>query len=179
MSSSTRPGPVAHGNPHGLIGLVLINTFARIVEAPDYAGVPEDRFEANLQMSTDPDSGRDTSLVLRNHAPSVAADPAFRRWWERAGRRGASPATATALWRVRYGADVRNLLDTLQVPTLVLHRRHGRVVPLQHGAFLAERIPSARFIELEGADQSPFTEGANAIADSVSDFATSLSTALG
>lgn len=165
----------AHLYPNGLIGLVLINTFARIVEAPDYPGVPEDRFDANLKMSTDPDDGRDTSLVLRNHAPSVAADPTFRRWWERAGRRGASPATAAALWRVRYGADVRDLLGTLHVPTLVLHRRHTRVVPWQHGAFLADHIPSARFVELDGADQPPFTEGASTIADAVTDFVTTLS----
>ncbi len=167
----------AHYNPHGLIGLVLVNTFARIIEAPDYPGVPQGRFDANLEMSTDPNTSRDTSLVLRNHAPSVAADPVFRRWWERAGRRGASPATAAALWRVRYGADVRGLLDTLQVPTLVLHRRHSRIVPLRYGAFLAEHIPSVRFHELDGADQPAFTEGATAIAGLISTFTTTLSAA--
>ena len=107
---------------------------------------------------------------MRNHAPSVAANPEFRRWWERAGRRGASPATATALWRVRNGADVRSLLGAIRSPTLVLHRLHSRVVPLQHGAFLARHIRSARFIELDGADQPPFTEDAATIADSITDF---------
>lgn len=164
----------AHRNPPELIGLVLINTFARLVEAPDYPGVPRDRFDANITMSTDPDTGRDTSLVLRNHAPSVAADPVFRRWWDRAGRRGASPATATALWRIRYGADVRSLLNTLDTPALVLHRRHTRVVPIQHGAFLAAHIPGARLVELDGADQPPFTEGGDDIADCVTNFAMAL-----
>lgn len=165
----------AHQHADGLIGLVLFNTFARILEAPDYPGVSPERFDENLRISTDPDTGRDTSLVLRNHAPSVAVDPAFRRWWERSGRRGASPATAAALWRVRYGADVRDLLDTLRTPTLVLHRRQTRVVPLRCGAFLAQHIPSARFIELDGADQPIFTEDSDAVADLVTDFVSTLS----
>ncbi len=150
----------AHDHPGGLIGLVLINTFARLVEAAGYPGVSQEFFDATLQMSTDPDSKRDSSLVLRNHAPSVASDAAFRAWWERAGRRGASPATATALWRVRYGADVRDLLPEITTPTLVLHRRGSKVVPLRYGRYLAEHLPDARLVELDGEDQPPFTEDA-------------------
>ncbi|HEV2362544.1 MAG TPA: BTAD domain-containing putative transcriptional regulator, partial [Acidimicrobiales bacterium] len=79
------PSAITFANRHaqGLVGLVLVNTFARLLEAPDYPGVRRDRLEANLKMSIDPDSGRDTSIVLRNHAPSVAADSEFRRWWDR------------------------------------------------------------------------------------------------
>jgi pimeloyl-ACP methyl ester carboxylesterase/DNA-binding SARP family transcriptional activator len=168
-------GPVAltygHRRSETLLGLVLVNTFARLLEAPDYRGVPPDRFEANLTMSVDPASDRDTSLVLRNHAPSVAGDAEFRRWWERAGRRGASPATATALWRTRYGADTRALLPDIAVPALVLHRRDTRVIPRRHGLFLAERIPRARYVELDGADQPPFTGDAATMADQILRFA--------
>jgi hypothetical protein len=118
-----------------LAGLVLINTFARLIKTDDYPmGISQERFDANLHMSVDPDSDRDTSLVLRNHAPSVAGDPGFGRWWERAGRRGASPATASGLWRVRYGADVRSQLDILSTPALVLHSRDSDVIPRAHGA---------------------------------------------
>jgi DNA-binding SARP family transcriptional activator/pimeloyl-ACP methyl ester carboxylesterase len=165
----------AHRHPSALLGLVLVNTFATIVRTDDYpAGVPRERFEANLAMSVDPDSGRDTSLVLRNHAPSVAGDAAFRRWWDRAGRRGASPATAAALWRVRYGADVRPLLPELSTPTLVIHRRGSRVVRVAHGAYLATHIGGARFVEVDGSDQPPFTEGASEIADLMVSFAQGL-----
>jgi DNA-binding SARP family transcriptional activator/pimeloyl-ACP methyl ester carboxylesterase len=172
-------GPVAIAfaprHPGLLAGLVLINTFARLIKANDYpVGITQERFDANLHMSVDPNSDRDTSLVLRNHAPSVAGDPDFRLWWERAGRRGASPATAAALWRVRYGADVRDHLDALDAPALVLHRRHNHVIPMVHGAYLAQRLRRARFVEIEGSDQTPFTEGADAIAAIVIDFVTAL-----
>jgi DNA-binding SARP family transcriptional activator/pimeloyl-ACP methyl ester carboxylesterase len=184
-SKATRPvvlgigdgGPVtitfAHRYPGTLAGLVLINTFARLIKADGYPlGITQERFDANLHMSTDPASDRDTSLVLRNHAPSVAADPTFRRWWERAGRRGASPATAVGLFRVRYGADVRALLDTLTPPTLVLHSRDNRLIPMAYGAYLVQMVPNVRFVEIDGADQTPFTEGADSVADHVIEFAT-------
>jgi DNA-binding SARP family transcriptional activator/pimeloyl-ACP methyl ester carboxylesterase len=153
-------GPVAityaAGHPDGLVGLVLVNTFARLVECADYPiGVPRDRFDSNLALSVDTDSQRDTSHVLRNHAPSVAGDAAFRRWWERAGRRGASPATAAALWQIRYGADVRSHLAHLTVPTLILHRDRSRVIPRAHGEYLAQHIAGARFLPIWGSDQPP------------------------
>jgi pimeloyl-ACP methyl ester carboxylesterase/DNA-binding SARP family transcriptional activator len=159
--------------PDGLVGLVLINTFARALDAPAYRGLPRDRFEELLQLSTDPDSMRDTSLVLRNHAPSVADDAQFRTWWTRAGRRGASPATASALWRVRYGADVRDRLGGLVVPTLVMHRHGSRVVARHHGEYLAAQIPGAAYVEVDGFDQPPFTEGADLIAERILEFAES------
>lgn len=163
----------AYGHPRGLVGLVLVNTFARLVEADDYpCGVPRERFEANLSMAIDPDGGRDTSLVLRNHAPSAAGDAEFRRWWERSGRRGASPATAAALWRVRYGADVRAHLSRVSTPTLVVHRRHSRVVPYVHGRYVADHIPGARLADIDGRDQTPFTEHGDEVAELIAGFAT-------
>jgi pimeloyl-ACP methyl ester carboxylesterase/DNA-binding SARP family transcriptional activator len=150
--------------------LVLFNTFARLLEAPDYPGISPEQLDSHVARSTDPASTRDTSLVLRNHAPSVAADAEFRDWWERSGRRGASPATAAALWRVRYGADVRALLRDVQIPTRVLHRRDCRVVPARFGRFLAEHIDNATYIELEGADQPPFTGDSTQVTDLILDF---------
>lgn len=168
-------GPViitaAHRHPSRVSALVLINTFARLAYAADYpTGIDPERLAAAISSSTDPASERDTSLVLRNHAPSVASDPAFRRWWERAGRRGASPATANALWRVRYGADVRLLLPSIRMPSVVLHRRNNRLIPFAHGAYLANHIATAKLIELEGSDQPPFTETPDRIVDEVNEF---------
>lgn len=171
------PTAITHAarHPSGLVGLVLVNTFARLVEADDYpGGIPRERFDVNLTMSVDANSERDTSHVLRNHAPSVAGDADFRRWWDRAGRRGASPATAAALWRVRYGADVRSHLNDIAVPTLVVHRRGTRIVPWVHGEYLADHIPGARLAPVDGSDQPPFTEGRDEVADLIIGFASAI-----
>jgi pimeloyl-ACP methyl ester carboxylesterase/DNA-binding SARP family transcriptional activator len=167
------PTAITYASRHrdALGGLVIFNGFARLIEGPDYRGVSQDRFDALLHLSTDPADSRDTSLMLRNHAPSVADDTAFQQWWRRAGRRGASPATANALWRVRYGADVRQLLRRVEVPTLVAHRHGTRVIPRVHGAYVAEHIADARFVELPGADHPPFTAGAAEVAELITGFA--------
>jgi pimeloyl-ACP methyl ester carboxylesterase len=161
----------AHRHPARVDGLVLVNTFARLTSARDYpAGVHPDTLTTAIENTTDPASERDTSLVLRNHAPSVAGDPAFRQWWERSGRRGASPKTARALWKVRYNADVRAALPTLDAPTLILHRRDNRIVPFAHAVYLASHVPNAQLVELEGADQPPFTYQPERVLDAVTGF---------
>jgi DNA-binding SARP family transcriptional activator/pimeloyl-ACP methyl ester carboxylesterase len=170
-------GPItlmaAHRHPTRVNGLILINTFARLTAAPDYAiGMRADALAQAIDTTTDPATDRDTSLVLRNHAPSVADDRAFRAWWERSGRRGASPGTAKALWSVRYGADVRAVLATINAPTLILHRRENGLFPFAYGAYLASHIPNAQLIELEGADQPPFTYQADRVIDAINDFTT-------
>ena len=63
---------------------------------------------------------------IETRAPSVAADPAFRDWWAAYLRMGASPAAAVALTRMNAQIDVRQVLPTIRVPTLVLHRTGDR-----------------------------------------------------
>jgi class 3 adenylate cyclase len=70
----------------------------------------------------------------------------------KAGHRGASPAAARIIQRVYLQADVRPVLPFVRVPTLIVHRRDNDVVRVGHGRFLAEHIPDARYVELDGAD---------------------------
>ena len=143
--AATHPGRVSH--------LVFVNGTARTLWAPDYPlGIPAevlDRF-INTVVKTDAVEQGVDDLVLLN--PSVADDPAYRAWWVRSGRRGASPALAQAMMRAHLYYDVRALLPLIQAPTLVLHRRDFAVTRPDHGRYLAEHISGARFVELPGAD---------------------------
>ena len=69
---------------------------------------------------------------------------------------GASPAAAAALARANAAMDVRGLLGSIRAPTLVINREHDPVAPGPTGRYLAERIPGARFVELEGSAHSPW-----------------------
>ena len=93
------------------------------MQAPDYPhGLPADYFDLAL-LAVDPDAvelGYDALAVL---GPSVAADHAFRAWWDRAGNLGATPAMAKAVWDDFYRNDVRHLLPEVTVPTLVIQTR--------------------------------------------------------
>ena len=71
----------------------------------------------------------------------------------------ASPGMARATLEAGYRIDVRPILPTITVPTLVLHARDDPTVPVQSGRYLGDHIPGARMVELDGADHAPwFTE---------------------
>jgi class 3 adenylate cyclase len=87
---------------------------------------------------------------LGTMAPS--ADEAMVRWWRARARASASPGAAKALILMNSQIDVRHVLPTIHVPTLVLHRSGDRDSRPEEGRYIAERIPGARFVELEGED---------------------------
>jgi pimeloyl-ACP methyl ester carboxylesterase/transcriptional regulator with XRE-family HTH domain len=99
--------------------------------------------------------GRPDSGFVNRYAPSVANDPAAHEWWARYLRISASPGAAIALITMNASIDVRHILPTIRVPTLVMHRRGDRAVEIEHGRYLAEHIPGARYVELEGIDHLP------------------------
>lgn len=114
-----------------------------------------------------------TGASARRFAPSKAKDPTFLQWWARFERLGASPAAAIALLRMNAQINVTDILPTIRVPTLVLHRLGDMVTAVEQGRFLAERIPGARLVELGGDDHLPFIgDNAGEIAGYVMEFIT-------
>ena len=151
---------LAATHPERTHALVLINSFARIVRTPDYpVGVPAGLFESFSEGLVDPEGPGTDDVSLM--APSLARDERFRAWWRRAGHRGASPAIATAVWRMLIDCDVRALLGDLSVPALVIHARDNAFIRVGHGRYLAEHIPGARLVELATADHVPWVSAAD------------------
>ena len=87
---------------------------------------------------------------MRRMCPN--ADEELARWWGERCRAATSPGAARALIEMASLIDVRDVLGAVQAPTLVLHRRDDVDSHVEEGRYLAERIPGARFVELEGAD---------------------------
>jgi class 3 adenylate cyclase len=113
---------------------------------------------------------------IQAFAPSGARNDAFTRWYANYRRLAASPGAAIAIQRMNYEIDVRHVLPTVRVPTLVLHAIGDRVVLVGHGRYLAERIPGAKLVELPGDDHMPFASEAlrhgDAITDEIEEFLT-------
>jgi pimeloyl-ACP methyl ester carboxylesterase len=99
------------------------------------------------------------------------AGPAEVEWWRRRARAAASPGAAKALILMNSNIDVRSILPTIHVPTLVLHRTGDRDSRPEEGRYVAERIPGARFVELEGDDHVPWIDP-DQILDEVEEFLT-------
>lgn len=99
--------------------------------------------------------GSEGSLTVDITAPSKANDPEYRRWMRKFERSSTTPGGLLALWRWVREIDVTPVLSSIQCPTLVLHRRGDRLIPVEWGRVLAEHIPGARWLEVEGADHYP------------------------
>jgi pimeloyl-ACP methyl ester carboxylesterase/DNA-binding winged helix-turn-helix (wHTH) protein len=158
--------------PERVAGLVIIGGYARRLWAPDYPWGPtpeqRDRFVQNLERDWGGPFG------IEERAPSRAGDPDFRRWWATYLRMGASPGAAAALTRMNADVDIRPVLPTIGVPTLVIHRSGDRCLQVAEGRYLAEHIPGARWVELPGDDHLPFVGDQDSILSAVEDFVSEL-----
>jgi class 3 adenylate cyclase len=104
--------------------------------------------------------------------PSLADDERHRAWWARFMRQAASPNSVEAIERIWHQIDVRPILPTIRVPTLVLHRTDDQIEVVEAGRDFAERIPGARFLELPGGDDAPWAGDQDRVLDEVEQFLT-------
>src|ERR1041385_2723738 len=147
--------------PEKTLALVMIGTYAKRIRDAEYPWGPtaeqrEQFFEVMRQQWGGP-------VGIDERAPSVADDPQFRDWWATYLRMGASPGAAVALTQMNAEIDVRNVLPTIRVPSLVIHRSEDQCLKVEEGRFVAQRIPGAKFVELPGNDHLPFVGDQDAI----------------
>ncbi|MDQ3010231.1 MAG: alpha/beta fold hydrolase [Acidobacteriota bacterium] len=156
--------------PEKTIALVMVASYARRLQGEGYPWGPT---EADRDLFLEEIRNRWGGPVgLEERAPSVANDPGFRDWWAAYLRRGASPGAAVALTRMNTEIDIRHVLPTVRVPTLVVHRTGDECLKVEEGRYLAENIPGAKFVELPGIDHLPFVGAQDEILDEIEEFLT-------
>lgn len=105
-------------------------------------------------------------------APSVADDPEVKRWFSRHARLSVSPRAAVALGRMNTDIDIRAVLPTIRVPTLMLHAVGDRDSRIEEGRWIASRIPGARLVELPTSDHVAYFANADRVIDEIQGFVT-------
>ena len=156
--------------PERVSALVLYGTFARMTEADGYPwGYPAEIFERFVDSKIAAWGGDDT---VDTFAPSRAKDQEFRRRWATFERRATSPGAYRSLMHMNADTDVRDILPSVRVPTLVLHRSEDIPIRVGNGRFLSEHIADARFVELPGADHFFFVGDTSGLLDEVEEFLT-------
>ena len=160
--AATHPGRVS--------ALVLVNTYAHIVREDDYPWGFSREEVAERVAAIRQTWG--TTRMLDLVAPSRVADESFRAWYARSARFGGGPDQIADLVRAFYEADVRPLLSSISVPTLVLHREGNRYIDLGAGRYLAEHISDAKLEVLPGDDHLFFVGDTDAIVDEIEEFLT-------
>jgi class 3 adenylate cyclase len=118
------------------------------------------------------DWGREGGVGLELAAPSRMDDPRFEQWWERQQRLAHSPATARFNRRLLLEADLRDVLPSIQAPTLIISRAGNQLIPVEHSRYLADHIPGAKYVEFPGDDQLAFIGDSDSILGEIQEFLT-------
>jgi len=156
--------------PERTAALVMIGTYAKRIWEEDYPwGVSLEDREKFFELMRH-DWGKPVGIEER--APTLANDEDFRNWWATYLRMGASPGAAVALTKMNAEIDVRQILPTIRVPSLVIHRSGDMCLKVEEGRFVASQIPACKYVELGGVDHLPFVGNQDEILDEIEEFLT-------
>ena len=154
--------------PERTRALVVGAVYAKRLWSEDYPWAPTP--EARAAEIEEVERTWAGEMDISNLAPS--ADEAFRREAVSYLRRSASPGAAVALLRMNSQIDVRDVLPTIRVPTLVLHRVGDRDVRVEEARWISQVIPGAKYVELPGDDHLIWGGDVDQVVDEVEEFLT-------
>jgi pimeloyl-ACP methyl ester carboxylesterase len=149
--------------------LIIYGGYAARSRSDDYPWAPAPDVREQYYESLRREWGGPVDLDVL--APSRAHDARLRAWWARYLRSAASPSAVVALTRMNTGADIRAILPTISVPTLLVHRRDDRDADIGGARYLASHIPGAEFVELPGGDHMIWSDP-DQIIDAIEEFVT-------
>jgi len=157
-------------HPEMITNLVLFGGMARSTWAEDYpwASPREDLLESSRLLAPYLYDGAIAEIM----APSVADNPLALEVYARLQRYSASPAMLQQTFEMFLDIDVRAILPSVSVPTLVLHRHGDRAVNRRAGIYMADHIPGARYVELPGIDHAIFVGDTDRVIDEIEEFLT-------
>jgi class 3 adenylate cyclase len=150
--------------------LVVINSYACRMRTEGYPWAPTAEEWQGFQDAILESWGQPVFVEML--APSMVDDRRFLDWWAGFLRQSVSPGAAVAILRMNALIDIRSVLPAIHTPTLVLHRVGDRINPVGGARFIAEQIPEAHLVEMEGSDHHPWIGDAETILSEIEGFAT-------
>jgi class 3 adenylate cyclase len=158
--------------PDRISALALYGTFATGNAdryPPELIDLARSRF---AELTTIVEQHWGEGLAIEWFAPNLKGSPTMRRAWGLFERAAASPGMVAELLRSYREIDVTDVLPTLRVPAVVLHRTGDTAITVEAGRMIANAIPGARFVELPGNDHIPWFGDADALLEEIEEFLT-------
>ncbi len=149
--------------PERVRGLILYSSTPKLVKTDDEPAWADDE-EAFGRMIGQIQKQWGGAWAIQNFAPSRAQDEKFQEWWSKVLRASSSPSSIRATLEVVRDIDIRPLLPQIRTRTLVIHKTHDRLLPVEASRYFAAHMPNARFVELPGADHFFFVDSEKVIA---------------
>lgn len=174
-ASEGGPGAIrfAVDHPGRLAGLLLYGSLSRGAWSAQHPFVlTREQYDVWLSSLIEQWGG---PVGLDTFAPSLVGDHQAERWWAGLLRAASSPGAIRSVLESLRETDVTQVLSSVQVPTLILHRSDDRAVRIEAGRYLAQHIPGAKMVELEGADHWPWAGDQAAVVEQVRVFVRNLS----
>ncbi len=158
--------------PSRTVALIVYGSYARKSWAPDHPyGWTNDHFDTFFK-NVEEKWGTPAGFDFSEWAPSLATNPALLSGLAAYFRAGGSPGAVRAVMQMNRDIDVRGILSSLSVPTLILHRTGDRITSIEQGRYLASRIPGAKLVEFPGEDHMPMVGDSDAILNEIQEFLT-------
>jgi class 3 adenylate cyclase len=156
--------------PERTSALVMYGAMARMAWAPDHpSGRTPEQYQARLESV---ERAWGTGVTLDTYTPSLADDVSYVKWISGYERASASPGAVLAILRMNWEIDARPVLPMIRVPTLVVNRTGDRAVKVEQGQYIAEHIPGAKYVQLNGDDHLPWAGDTNAVVEEIEEFLT-------
>jgi class 3 adenylate cyclase len=162
LFAATHPDRVTH--------LVLYASFARVSAGEGYEWAPSK--EARLENLNAWFDAWGTGTRLPVFAPSLAGDAAMQHWMGRFERGSASPSIVRPFLEAMGDLDVRDVLPSIRVPTLIMRRKNDPFLDPRHTQYLADHIPGAKLVELPGHDNLILSGDTESVLDEIEEFVT-------
>jgi pimeloyl-ACP methyl ester carboxylesterase len=160
---------VAASHPQRVTALVLGETLATNTPDEDHPWAPNETV-LNAVADAIEEGMWGQAILLPMIAPAAATDERIRNWFKRMERMAATPSMAANLLRRTTELDVRHLLPSVAVPALLLHRQDAALLPTEGIRWLAEHLPSGRYVELPGDEVPGYLGDVDGLMDEVEEF---------
>jgi class 3 adenylate cyclase len=158
--------------PERTTALVMFGAYAKRAWAKDYPFGWREEEWAMFFDNVDSHWGTPRGLDLNIWAPSIARDERVCKEVAAYLRSAGSPGAVRAIMQMNREIDARDVLPTVRVPTLIVHRIGDRNIRIQHARYMAERIPGAKIVDLSGDDHIPWVGDREALLGEVEQFLT-------
>ena len=162
----------AAAHPERTLALVLAGAEVKEDKTEDWPWGESTREEFEESMTTLAERWGEPPSSLRIFVPSRGDDPSLLEWFARLKVQAASPAAAEVFMRMAHDIDVRHVVPTIRVPTLILHSVGDQVCHVENARYLSRTIPEARYVELPGADHVMYAELADLALAEIREFLT-------
>jgi DNA-binding SARP family transcriptional activator/pimeloyl-ACP methyl ester carboxylesterase len=154
--------------PQKVSGLILYGTRAKWTRSDNYPWtLTREQYDRWLQNLCE---NWGETLDLDTYAPDRVHDATLQNWWAKLMRLASSPGSIKAVLEVMRDIDVRDILPTIQTPTLIMQRRGDRAIRVGAGRHLAGQIPGAQYVELDGQDHWFFMGDSQSIIGEIQSF---------